>query len=247
MRGGGNLGGCVVAFAGLAPDRVGVMMRGEAAARRGVFLRLRTPDLRSPAMKWHRGVSGMVVLVTLAIGAAARADTITHGSTTITMDFVNIGNAGNAADDTTYGAVGYDYRIGKYEVTADQWKAVVAADPNVGNAPSWAGSQPAGGISWNEAARFCNWLTTGDANSGVYNTSTWAIMDHQLAAQTFGRAYFLPTQDEWYKAAYYDPNKNGPGNGGYWDYPTQPASSNVPPDGIDFNGDAVFDAVFDDG
>lgn len=198
-------------------------------------------------MKWHRGVSGMVVMVTLAIGAAARADTITHGSTTITMDFVNIGNAGNAADDTTYGAVGYDYRIGKYEVTADQWNAVIAADPDVGNAPYWAGSQPAGGISWYEAARFCNWLTTGDANSGVYNTSTWAIMDHQLAAQTFGRAYFLPTQDEWYKAAYYDPNKNGPGNGGYWDYPTQPASSNVPPDGIDFNGDAVFDAVFDDG
>ena len=31
--------------------------------------------------------------------------------------------------------------------------------------------------------------------------------------------YFLPSVDEWYKAAYYDPNANG-GLGGYWNYPT---------------------------
>ncbi len=31
--------------------------------------------------------------------------------------------------------------------------------------------------------------------------------------------YFIPTEDEWYKAAYYDPNLNG-GVGGYYDYPT---------------------------
>ena len=29
--------------------------------------------------------------------------------------------------------------------------------------------------------------------------------------------YFLPSDDEWYKAAYYDPTKNG--TGGYWQYP----------------------------
>ena len=32
--------------------------------------------------------------------------------------------------------------------------------------------------------------------------------------------YFLPSEDEWYKAAYYDPNKGGAGVGGYWDYAT---------------------------
>ena len=32
------------------------------------------------------------------------------------------------------GAVSYDYSIGKFEVTADQWAAVTAADANVGNA-----------------------------------------------------------------------------------------------------------------
>jgi hypothetical protein len=31
--------------------------------------------------------------------------------------------------------------------------------------------------------------------------------------------FVLPSADEWYKAAYYDPNANG-GVGGYLDYPT---------------------------
>ncbi len=34
-----------------------------------------------------------------------------------------------------------------------------------------------------------------------------------------GATYFLPSENEWYKAAYYDPNK--PGGAGYWTYPTK--------------------------
>jgi formylglycine-generating enzyme len=33
--------------------------------------------------------------------------------------------------------------------------------------------------------------------------------------------YFIPNLNEWYKAAYYDPNKLGPGQPGYWIYPTR--------------------------
>ena len=51
--------------------------------------------------------------------------------------------------------------------------------------------------------------------------------------------YFLPSADEWYKAAYYDP-----GSGVYYDYPT---GSDLVPDGIDYAGDPNFDAVFDEG
>jgi formylglycine-generating enzyme required for sulfatase activity len=177
----------------------------------------------------------------LAFGATAKADVIVHGDTTINMDFVAVGNAGNAADDTGYGAVGYNYRIGKYEVTADQWAAVLGASSSVGNPGKWSGSQSTAGTSWNEAAKFCNWLTTGKTFSGVYNTATGAIMDRQTAVATFGTAYFIPTENEWYKAAYYDPNKSGVG--GYWDYPTMQDYPTVP-DGIDFSGDAAFDAVF---
>jgi len=39
-----------------------------------------------------------------------------------------------------------------------------------------------------------------------------------------GFQYYLPTEDEWYKAAYYDPKKGA--GGGYWLYPTK--SDNVP-------------------
>ncbi|MCU0783971.1 MAG: hypothetical protein MUF81_07965 [Verrucomicrobia bacterium] len=35
-------------------------------------------------------------------------------SALITIDSVPVGNAGNANDATGYGAVGYDYAIGKY-------------------------------------------------------------------------------------------------------------------------------------
>jgi formylglycine-generating enzyme required for sulfatase activity len=163
------------------------------------------------------------------------------------MDFVPVGNAGNTADDTGYGAVGYNYRIGKYEVTADQWAAVLAAAPGVGNAGYWSGSQPTAGTSWYEAARFCNWLTTGNVNSGVYNTTTWAIMDHQTAGATFGTAYFIPTESEWYKAAYHKANGVTGGAVNYWDYPTggdtAPTATtvanqlNVPP------GSANYDSV----
>jgi formylglycine-generating enzyme required for sulfatase activity len=36
----------------------------------------------------------------------------------------------------------------------------------------------------------------------------------------------LPTLNEWYKAAYYDPNYGGPGVAGYWTYATR--SNNAP-------------------
>ncbi len=41
-----------------------------------------------------------------------------------------------------------------------------------------------------------------------------------------GATYFIPSENEWYKAAYFDPLLNG-GSGGYWSYATQ---SNTAPD-----------------
>jgi formylglycine-generating enzyme required for sulfatase activity len=179
-----------------------------------------------------------VVTAGLLAVPGARGDVITHGSTTITMDFVSIGSAGNTGDTPHggYGSVAYDYRIGTYEVSAGQWASVRAAAPSVGNAGNWSGSQPTAGTSWYEAARFCNWLTTGDTTVGVYNTTTWAVNRSYRNAE--GMAYFIPTEDEWYKAAYYS------ATGVYYDYPT---GSNSVPDGVDFLGDTVFDAVFYDG
>ena len=68
-----------------------------------------------------------------------------------------------------------------------------------------------------DAARFVNWLHngqgSGDTESGAYinigNTSTFA---RQPGAQ-----YWIPSEDEWYKAAYH---KNDGVTGNYFDYPT---------------------------
>jgi formylglycine-generating enzyme required for sulfatase activity len=89
-------------------------------------------------------------------------------------------------------------------------------------------------VAWGSAARFCNWLSNGqpignqDASTtedGSYDLNG-ATSGADLAAVTRknGALYVIPTEDEWYKAAYYDPNK--PGGAGYWSYPTR---SDTPP------------------
>ena len=61
---------------------------------------------------------------------AATSALITSASASITMDWVNVGNPGNAADPATgslYGAVAYAYQIGKHEVTNSQYGAFLNA------------------------------------------------------------------------------------------------------------------------
>ena len=64
---------------------------------------------------------GAVVVVLAVTGAVgmAQAD--------ITIETVPVGNPGNAADSRGYGAVAYEYNIGKYEVTAEQYTAFLNA------------------------------------------------------------------------------------------------------------------------
>ncbi len=166
-----------------------------------------------------------VIVCVMAVVNVALADTIRG----INIDFVTIGNAGNAADfdgDGWYGypsasgAVGYNYRIGKYEITNVQWNAFTAAagapTGNPGYAydqdGAWPGDQkPKAWVSWYEAAQFCNWLTSGDKSLGAYQLGTDGsiTVNRDAAVSTYGIIYVLPTEDEWYKAAYYKPDGSG--------------------------------------
>jgi sulfatase modifying factor 1 len=170
------------------------------------------------------GVLAVVVCV-MAVANFASADTIQGINN---MDFVSIGNAGNAADTqvmttdgtTGYGSVGYNYRIGKYEITNAQWNTFVsAAGVPTGN-PAIAydqsalytgNQQPTNNVSWYEAAQFCNYLTSGNKSLGAYQLGTDGsiTVDRAAAISTYGTAYVIPTEDEWYKAAYYKPNGSG--------------------------------------
>lgn len=83
-------------------------------------------------------------------------------------------------------------------------------------------------IGWEYAARYVNWLHNGKSSersafeSGVYDTSTFTFNEDGSANHNFTRSadakFWIPTMDEWTKAAHWDPNKDG-GAGGYWQYP----------------------------
>jgi sulfatase modifying factor 1 len=153
-----------------------------------------------------------LVVVMLAAVNVASADSIRG----LDIDFVTIGNAGNAGDTRAEaypsgsGAVGYNYRISKYETTAAQWQTINAA-AGIDGSYNWSGNQPVAGISWYSAAQFCNYLTSGDKSLGAYQLGADGsiTVDRAAARSTYGIIYVLPTEDEWYKAAYFKPNASG--------------------------------------
>ena len=111
-------------------------------------------------------------------------------------------------------------------------------------------NRPVNYVSWGDAARFANWLhngqPTGEQNDhttedGVYDlngaTSPAALIAVERKADW---KWAIPTEDEWYKAAYYASNKLG--GPGYYDYPTSSDSlpSNVLAEPHDPGNHATF-------
>lgn len=147
------------------------------------------------------------------------------GENQFTIEFVTIDDAYNEADSTGFGTVCYNYYIGKYEITNDQWNAFTVAvgapigNPSIAydqNAVHIASAQPTNCVSWFEAAQFCNYLTSGDKSKGVYvfsgnnaNPGDFIGINRNAALATYGTIYCLPTEDEWYKAAYYKADATG--------------------------------------
>ncbi len=199
----------------------------------------------------------------------------------ISMDMVVVGDAGNPADQNfggfgAFGAVAYDFAIGKYEVTNSQYAAflnAVASEtdtfllyPATDN-PAQPGNpkntlhpltrgivqqataggysytiaqnmadKPANFMTWFSAARFVNWMANGQptgnqtstttekgayalngATSGNLSIARNAINPNTSAALT----YWMPSENEWYKAAFYQPETLGGPADSYWLYPTR--------------------------
>ena len=179
-------------------------------------------------------VAVLFAAVTLSIQPSAQADTFGTSGNEFTIDFVNIGNAGNAADTTGYGAVPYEYRASTYEITQNAITKATASGMVGVTAGAWTGNQPAADISWYEAAAFVNFLNTNSGKTVAYNltfTTSWsmALWSSEQAWTAGGTNlyrnkdayYFLPSENEWYKSAYY----NAAGTN-YFLYPT--ASSTAP-------------------
>ena len=199
-------------------------------------------------------VAGLVAAFTITTQPSAQADIFGTSGNEFTIDFVHIGNAGNAADTTGYGAVPYDYRVGTYEITEDAiTKATASGMANV-TAGAFAGNQPAADINWYEAAAFVNWLNTSKGKAAAYDLawdgSAWSMnLWSSGQAWTAGGTnlyrnkdafYFLPSENEWYKAAYYNP-----GGSNYFLYPTASSAAPTPVGSGITAGTAVYSQEFD--
>jgi formylglycine-generating enzyme required for sulfatase activity len=143
--------------------------------------------------------------------------------------------------------VEYVYRISKHEVTNTQYTEFLnAVDPSGTNARmlynTSMSSNPRGGInfdngaangskfqvkpgrennpvnyvSFTDAMRFTNWLQNGQG-SGSTESGVYAIRNGLSEIRNAAATYFIPSESEWYKAAYH---KNDGATANYWDYPT---------------------------
>ncbi len=91
---------------------------------------------------------------------------------------------------------------------------------------NWA-DRPVNYVSWGDAARFANWLHNGQPTGAQDLTTTedgsyylnGAITDGELIAivREDDATWVIPSEDEWYKAAYH---KNDGPTGNYFGYPT---------------------------
>jgi len=87
--------------------------------------------------------------------------------------------------------------------------------------PSDMGNKPVNWVSWFDAARVANWLMNGATSSSSTETGAYTLngaKSGNAVAVNPGATVYIPTEDQWYKAAYY---KGGSTNAGYWTYATQ--------------------------
>ena len=193
-------------------------------------------------------VLGGMTLLSASLNAQI-VDTFGSGANQFTLNFVTVGNPGNANDSTGYGGVSYNYNIGVYDVSQTQLAdAAASSGYNLGGG-AWTGSQPAANVNWYQAAAFVNYLNTSQGYAPAYNLtfagnrpdgiSSWTGANVWTLGGTddFRNAnahYFLPSENEWYKAAYYSPT------GVYYQYAT---GSNTAPIAV-ASGTAAGTAVY---
>jgi sulfatase modifying factor 1 len=200
----------------------------------------------------------IAISLPVVLPALGHADTFGSSTNEFEIQFVAIGNPGNAPDITgnpnSSGSVSTKYRIGKYEISEQMIdKANLAGGLSITTDLRGA-DKPATSVTWNEAARFVNWLNISSGSPPAYKFSSqpgepgysatadiqvWTSGDAGYNPTNLYRnnraRYFLPNVDEWYKAAFYDP-----ASGTYFDYPTGSNSVPTPVASGTADGTAVY-------
>mgnify|MGYP006299441113 CR=1 FL=1 len=166
-----------------------------------------------------------ILTAVIVLAGIGFADSFGTGANQFDIDFVDISAGTNPTHD--YGVVDYNYRMSTYEVTNDQWNkfkaeyGAVTGDPSSAydESPTFTGSSvPTNEISWYEAAQFVNYLNvssgyqaaykfTGTQGTGNYAFDMWSEIDAWEGENLYRHKdahYFLPTENEWVKAAYWN-------------------------------------------
>ena len=189
-----------------------------------------------------------VGLATLAclLSAPAGADQITIDMVTVG----NPGNANDTGGsnigrvDYSYQIGKYDVTMGQYAAflnavattdTYSLYNPAMGSNGNIkgisqnGSSSSYnysvigSANRPITYVSWFDAARFANWMTNGQGGPGTTEDGAYTlngVTSGNAVAANPGAAFRLPTENEWYKAAYYSPTLHS-GAGGYYAYATQ--------------------------
>lgn len=139
------------------------------------------------------------------------------------------------ATDFTVAGISRTKKSGKYTYAA------IAPQGAVQVAAATATARPITYVSWFDSARFANWMANGHPSGnedsttterGAYDLTSKSAKDGKAVPVSSknpntGKApsYFLPTENQWYKAAYFNKNLNA-GAGGYFVYANQ---STTPP------------------
>jgi len=201
--------------------------------------------------------------VVFSVAAVALLGLLAVPARAVTIDWVTVGDPGNAYDtintgtNPNYGAVADSFQIMKFEFTNQQYTDFLnSVDPNGTNPNSvyselGQGSNTRGGITntgttngsryavkpdmgdkpvnyvnWFDAARVSNWLMNGATGTSSMETGAYTLNNATSGiapAVNPGATFYISTENQWYKAAYY---KGGSTNAGYWTYATQ--SDTVP-------------------
>ena len=175
---------------------------------------------------WHIVNRIILAAAIVLVTNVAMADIFGTGANQFTINFMPISGATNPTSG--YGIVNNDYRMGTYEITNDQWDKfmdnlgvqVTGSDEGYHYSSAFTGTiMPTDNVSWYEAAQFVNWLNTSTGNQVAYKfTGTQGTSNYTFAAWSATNTgydadnpyrnkdakYYLPTENEWVKAAYWN-------------------------------------------
>jgi sulfatase modifying factor 1 len=134
-----------------------------------------------------------------------------------------------------------------YNVGMGSGAGGISFDPLAASGSKYAvrsnmGDKPVSNVSWFDAARVSNWLMNGATSSSSTETGAYTLVSGQISgtapAVNPGATFYVPSDDQWYKAAFY---KGAGTNAGYWEYATQvtgtaPTAVNATPTGNGTSG-----------